>query len=237
MTRSDSELIRVRSSVVLAHRANDAAPADIQRAYLRFSWARRKAPGRLLLVRWLLAGVAIGVGVASAASLAPRLGTRSAAPIESAKFVDEIVKQAKVRVAARGGVAGEEPSFADAIPAPSAQPPAASPAASAGYTPRVAVQRAAASPSRALTTSASDWERAAAALRSGDISAAEAALANLEKSDNVLDRQAAELAQAQLLVRRGRAAEAASTLQRLVREGGSAVIRSQAASTLRTLGN
>jgi predicted Zn-dependent protease len=101
--------------------------------------------------------------------------------------------------------------------------------------PNAAAQRAPALASAASAASASDWQRAAAALREGDLAAAEAALSKLEQSDSVRDRQAAELARAQLLVRRGRVAEAIPTLQRLAREGGTPVIRSQAASMLQTL--
>ena len=242
MTDSDSELVRVRSSVVDAHRAEHADPADIQRAYLRFSWARRKAPARLPGLRWLVAGVAIGLGVASAATLVPKLGIRPAMPSESPKVSVAIATQQPARGRARSsGVkeepALEEPALEEALPVSSAQPPAALRLPSAVAAPNVAAQRSPAPAKAELSTSASDWQRAAGALRDGDLAAAEAALAKLEKSDSALDRQAAELARAQLLVRRGRGAEAKSTLQRLAHEGGSEVIRSQAASTLQTLGD
>jgi len=80
--------------------------------------------------------------------------------------------------------------------------------------------------------SASKWQRAAEALRAGDLPTAEATLAELENSPSLHDRQAAELARAQLLVRAGRAGEAIPTLQRLAREGDSPVIRAQAATLL-----
>jgi len=56
MTQRHVEPLRIRPSVIEAHRAQGADPADIQRAYLRFSWARRKAPRRMPVVRWVLAG-------------------------------------------------------------------------------------------------------------------------------------------------------------------------------------
>jgi hypothetical protein len=88
-------------------------------------------------------------------------------------------------------------------------------------------------PAASTSTSTSDWQRAAIALRAGELGAAEAALEKLENSASPLDRQAAELARAQLLVKRGMRAEATPALQRLAREGSSEVIRSQAASVLR----
>jgi len=240
MTRADSQLIRVRSALVEAHRADQGDPADIQRAYLRFSWARRKAPAKLPLLRWLVAGVAIGVGVASAASLAPKLGSRSAAPLESASVSHGGARHHPLGSTARGGNSKEPGPSAEAAGSP-ARPLTELSARSGIAAPGFRAQRAPALSSAASTASASApenaWERAAVALRNGDLAAAEAALANLEQSDNLLDRQAAELARAQLLVKRGRAAEARSTLQRLARDGGSALIRSQAASTLRSLGD
>ena len=240
MTRSDSEFGRVRAPLVDAHRADQADPADIQRAYLRFSWARRKAPPRLSFFRWLVAGVAIGVGVASAASLAPRLGIRAASPLASAPVSHGPAQDPRVGVAVRSNRAR---SLAEPAPSAPAPPPTVLSAPSAIDTPSVIAQRAPAPPKAASAASASAnaienaWERAAVALRKGDLSTAEAALAHLEQSDNLLDRQAAELARAQLLVKGGRASEAKSTLQRLASEGASALIRSQAASTLRSLGD
>ena len=240
MTQRDPELGRVRSSVVEAYRADGAAPADIQRAYLRFSWSRRKVPPRLLVVRWLAAGVAIGFGVASAATLIPTPKVRSAPAVASAEVTVAMPKRHPVRRAARDSAAKDEPSLVEPLPTTSEQPPAPLPPPPSIIVPSVAQQQSAAPPSAAPPSpasmgSASDWQRAAAALRGGDLSAAEAALATLERSDSLRDREAAELARAQLLVGRGLVAEATPTLQRLAREGGSAVIRSQAASMLQSL--
>ena len=112
--------------------------------------------------------------------------------------------------------------------APSERPPvSARPSSSAlGAEPHAGTLPSASLPS------ASKWQRAAEALRAGDLPTAEATLAELENSPSLHDRQAAELARAQLLVRAGRAGEAIPTLQRLAREGDSPVIRAQAATLL-----
>ena len=235
MTRSELECARVRPSVIDAHRADQAHPADIQRAYLRFTWARRKAPPKLSVVRWLAAGAAIGFGVASAATLLPPPRTHSAKPAESAAVSAASSKRRANGLTGRSSASHEEPAPVELPPASSEQPPAARLPRASSSTPAGNAQRSPAPSSGESTASASDWQRAAAALRSGDLSAAEAALAKISQSDLVRDRQAAELARAQLLARSGRVAEATPTMERLAREGSSPLIRAQAASALQSL--
>jgi len=231
MSRNSADADRVRQSVIDAHRADQAHSADIQRAYLRFSWARRRPPRRLPGLRWLVAGVAIGVGVASAATLIPALKGSSLPPAESAHSAATVARRPPVRHGAVG-TARAQATVAEPIPELPTPAPVESPAPPVSAPPlSPARPRASATPA----PSQSDWQRAAGALRSGDLAEAEAALSSLEKSGRLLDRQAAELARAQLLVGQGRQNEALGSLQRLAREGGSPVIRSQAASTLRDL--
>jgi len=241
MTRSDSELGRVRPSVLEAHHANAVSPADIQRAYLRFAWARRKAPTRFAVLRWLSAGVAIGLGVASAATLLPPPKVHSAAPAERAETSAPAAKHHAPMRAARKPALNDEPTLVEPTPAASERSAAPSPLSSRLSNdalrvapPRMPVPVPATAGS---TASASDWQVAAAALRSGDLPTAEAALAKLEQSDSLRDRQAAELARAQLLVGSGRTSEAIPTLRRLALAGNSPVIRAQAASMLQNLAN
>jgi len=229
MTRRPAEPMRVHSSLIEAHRAHGADPADIQRAYLRFSWARRRAPRHLPVVRWLLAGVAVGIGVASAATLIQLRKTAELAPIESAQAVAATAKHRRVGFGGRSTAAEQAPAVAAPVAAASEHPPL-SPRPSSSTS--GAEPHPAALPSASSRPGASEWQRAAEALRGGDLRTAEAALAELENSQSLHDRQAAELARAQLLVRRGRAREALPTLQRLAREGDSPVIRSQAATLL-----
>jgi len=231
MTRRDAELVRVRSSVLDAHRARGAEPADIQRAYLRFSWARRRAPRHLPVVRWLLAGVAVGFGVASAATLIQPRKVAGAPPSESAKAAAATAKHRAVGVAPHSTAVETAPSVVTPVAVPAERQPLSTRPSSS---PLGAEPRAPTLPSAASTAGASEWQRAAAALRGGDLPTADAALAKLESSASLRDRQAAELARAQLLVGRGRVSDATPTLQRLAREGDSPVIRSQAATLLKS---
>jgi len=220
--------MRIRSSVIEAHRARGADPADIQRAYLRFSWARRKVPRHKPAVRWLLAGVAVGFGVASAATLIQPPKSAAPLPSESAAAVAATAKHRRVGFGSRTIAVEPAPAVVAPSAAASERPPAPTrpPSGTFGVEPRASTLPSASSPS------ASTWQRAADALRDGDLPTAEAALAELESSHSLHDRQAAELARAQLLVRGGRAEEAFPTLQRLACEGDSPVIRSQAATLL-----
>ena len=238
MTQRAPEAIRVRRSVLAAHRAAETTPAEIQRAYLRFSWARRKAAPRFGVARWLLAGVAVGVGVASAASQVQTPKLRAADVSEVARLAASVAKRS---AGARAHSASPNPIVEDELPrvasAPDKSANAPLPPPPAMSAPSKVTPRAVSVPSAASASNASDWQRAAAALRKGDVSAAQSALGNLQKSDSLPDRQAAELAAAQLLASRGQNAEAVGTLQRLARDGASPAIRSQAASALRSLGD
>lgn len=228
MTQRHAEPMRIRSSVLEAHRARAADPGDIQRAYLRFSWARRKAPRHLPVIRWLLAGVAVGFGVASAATLIQPRKAPTPPPSESAKATAATAKHRRVAFAGRSTAAEPAPAEVAPTAAPAERPPLASRPSSSTS----GAERHAGTLPSASVSSASEWQRAAEALRDGDLPTAEAALAELENSRSLHDRQAAELARAQLLVRGGRAGEAIPTLQRLARDGDSPVIRSQAATLL-----
>lgn len=241
MTRSPSRkqpgAMRVARPVLAAYRADEAHSADVQRAYLRFSWTRRQVPRRLPLARWPVAGFVIGVSVASAASLLPMAKRNTATPSESANVVAGPAAHQPAKRAARadGREPKQPPLVADTSSSERASAEAPAPASASAYKSSVAAPRPSALASAPPSAHASDWQRAAAALRNGNLADAEAALENLEHSEDPLDRQAAELARAQLLVRVGRGAEARRTLEHLAREGGSPVIRSQAASSLRAL--
>ncbi len=220
MTRNESEL-QLRQAVLDAYRAERAEPSAVQRAYLRFSWGRRKNTLAPRVFGWVLSGMLLGLGAASAATLLPLPKAPWATPVGSARLSAPIAREG-----AQVGAAPKSTASSDVPP-----PESSLPSVPSAPAPRAAMVR---SPAAAASASTGDWQRAANALRSGELGTAEAALENLEKSNSPLDRQAAELAKDQLLVKRGMRAEATPTLQRLAREGGSEVIRSQAASMLQS---
>ncbi len=91
------------------------------------------------------------------------------------------------------------------------------------------------SPSQTDGPAPSPWVVAAAAMRSGDYAAAEAAFNELARSPDPSTRDAARLARAQVLVARGRAAEARPELRDLSIDGATPRVRKRAAEALEAL--
>lgn len=227
MTRNPVTSPEFRSSVVEAFRTDEPRAADIQRAYLRFSWNRRRPSFGLPVLRWLLAGIAVGIGGASAATLisSPRHSTPSGDSVDSSARVPARSKPRAAQLEIRSGATSAPPASAEPVqhePIPTAK----------------IRERAATQPStnpRGPFVRQGEWQTAAEALRMGDVSRAEAALAKLEKSENTFERQAAEMARAQLLVSHGRANEVEGVLERLSIDGRSELIRTQAATLLQSV--
>jgi hypothetical protein len=76
------------------------------------------------------------------------------------------------------------------------------------------------------------WQRAARALREGDFASADAALAELSAQTGGGEREAAQLARAQLLLSHGHEAEALSTLRSLQLSASSSSVRHKAGELL-----
>ena len=233
MTRTHLECQGFRPTLVAAFQADEPAAADVQRAYLRFSWTRRKVPPRFHapVLRWLVAGVAIGLGLASAATLVPvaRVSLRDVSPAHSSDVVAASPKRSWTRSDPHSVVL--PPAVVSAPVAIGDSLPRGAPA----VVPQSVRAEAVRSASRVPRSPQSDWEIAAQALRAGNLSLAENALLKLEQSDDAPEREAADLARAQLLASSDRRLEAVAILERLSREGHSDLIRSQATSVLRRL--
>lgn len=259
MTRNEGEMPKLRDSVTAAFRADEPAAVDVQRAYLRFSWARRKAAPRFRApaLGWLVAGIAIGMGAASAATLVSIPGFSTRAELAELLSNGAVAAKEKSRKGHRQARPSAAPPLAVSADPVEAAEPAELPTAvgvvireekarllpSAASVPSpgllagpsaagTADRRAEPLAARAVP---SDWQSAAAALRSGNFSQAEAALSKIESGASEPDREAAALARAQLLIRNGRGREVRGLLERLTREGHSELVRSQAATVLRGL--
>lgn len=207
-------------------RRDEPAPGDVQAAYRRYVTRRPEPVSAFRVVRWLAVGFVAGGGVAFAATGVPALGARfwplhlTARQGEASTLAH--VPERPLRRAA--------PESAPA-PATSTMPPPASSsdgARPAGESPHVVVLP---------EPPASDpkWQRAAAALKTHNYSAAENALREVETTGTPSDRDAASLALAQVLLTRGRAVEARARLERLTQRAGSALVREKAAALLTDL--
>jgi hypothetical protein len=195
-----------------AWRSDVADATRIRGAYRRFLRENGPMPGRtpwLLVARWVLLGVAIGMGSVYAATGPLHLLGSEPAHTEPASPQ----KTAPARATRR------EPT--NVVAAPLTQPDEAEPRSDV------------ASPSAAPVASTSEqWQRAARGLRDRDFATAQAALEELAHHGSVSERESARLVQAQLLVSQGHTEEAAGILRELQGSAQSSAVRSKARELL-----
>lgn len=212
-------------ALVQAWRADRPSPGELQRGYaqfLRVQAPRRRAP---VLARWLVIGLICGTGLAQAASAV----FRHFSPQTQAVRAPE---------PPRGNAASKHASQPQPVPAASgpagpADLPqlAPEPVPSAGtHTRARSLERAPApsSSSAAAAEVARQWQGVAGALRANDATGAEVNLLELERTTSGSEREAAQLARAQLLASQGRSSEALAVTSELEQRSTSSVVRSKA---------
>jgi hypothetical protein len=211
-------------SLVDAWRAGKPSPAELRRGYSRY--VRRAAPkhGLLRFSRWLLGGLVLGAGVAQAASALPW-------PRWMAKEVHADAPKARASVAPGASLApGVGPLEARAAQIEEAEArvePRSAPSAVKQAPVAVAEPSAGAPSSRAFAVQ-EQWRLAAEGLRTGNSSMAERALLELERTTRGGERDAAQLARAQLLSSHGRRGEALTLAQGLESSAASSLVRHKA---------
>jgi len=203
----DGELPR---ALVDAWRAERREPMGLDRAYLRFQSRARpelfraKAP----VLRWVLLGVAIGMGSVYAATGAVTWLERSSR--HNAAAMHDARTERPRRPHNVGTVQPEPPSEPAEPPAskePVGEPTGVVPPARGSATVPGAP---------AVSSGVSEqWQRAARSLRERDFQTAQDALAELSRTSSGAERESASLVQAQLLFVQGREAEAIAILQSL----------------------
>jgi hypothetical protein len=170
------------------------------------------------------------------------LAARPAGPLDPA--VDDALDVPAPTESPEAGIAQAPPpaevpvdALPQAPPLPPSPPPTSAPAVvrhavTAPPAPQAVSQEP---PSRTDGPAPSPWVVAAAAMRSGDYGAAEAAFNQLARSPDPSTRDAARLARAQVLVARGRVAEARPELRDLSIDGATPLVRKRAAEALDAL--
>lgn len=249
VSRHDVDEPAVKEAFWDTLRRDPADPRDIARAYWRFTRASASRRTPFALGRWLVVGFVAGAGVVSAATVARHVVARWTTVIarEGSKPSLSPAPRAR-RVPHRRGagpVIAEVPSVAARDVPPSGALPEAMPAETPrSPAPPPAAQPPAALPSAALrvgATSPSDerspsvdpqWRRVSEALRANDYAGAEAALHDLETHGSASDRESASLSLAQILLSRGRVAEARPRLERLGATARSSLVREKARAML-----
>ena len=190
---------------------------QLDAAYLRFSGRQQRRSRHVLVARWLVAGLAMGLGAAFAAEAA---APKVLPPLHTPEPPHSSLSEPRRRAAAA-----------------TASPAAASPSASA--IPQIAVPTSAPA-TRAVpaddpvqgAANGAAWARAAHGLRNHDVTETEAALALLEDGGSNSDREAARLIRAQLMLHQGDARGARAVLIDLASHAQSPVLRSKARSLL-----
>jgi hypothetical protein len=223
MSSPPSEQNPLSRPLVDAWRAAGPVESELRRGYARF--LRRRNPQRSAssFGRWVVGGVLLGAGLAQAATSQPwRAWTsteveRPAPPqhVPEPAKARSIVPQPSLPVAELGEPTSVPPTE---LPQPRAPrqldvSPTATPVASA---------------SAASFHVREQWRLAAEGLRTGNSTQAERALVDLEQTARGGEREAAQLARAQLLSRIGRSDEAMRIATELERSASSEVVKGKA---------
>jgi hypothetical protein len=202
-------------ALVEAWRARSLDERRVERAYFRFARKARAEVPRVRpgVARWVVLGVAIGIGSVYAAPKA----------LDLLESMNPVGRRAAV----------QPPSVVVAPPvaAPSSRiaPPAETPSA----TPKVLTPEQP-PPAVPAEPAASDerWTRAARGLRERDFDTASAALEDLARRGSRVERESALLVQAQLFLVQSRQPEALSLLRTLAATAESSSVRQKAAELL-----
>lgn len=200
--------------LVLAWREQRVDSSRVARAYLRFqaepSVGARPKLG--LLVRCVLLGVAIGMSSVYAASSALRALEPQSTPSPPAPSLVPVP------------MLPASPTRRVSEPPTDLQPPSSVPSTeSANRSSR---------PAPHASVNRERWAEVARDLRRGDLDGAHSALDELRSSGSEDARESADLAQAQILISRGKEAEARRALLRLQRSARSPHVRSKCAELL-----
>ena len=207
-------------------REDQPSEREFHAAYQRFARKPQRRARALLVSRWLIAGLAMGLGIAFGAEAV----VQQLQPAPSVQLSP--VGAPPGAIAKNVPLSARLPSPKDALAA-SAEPP---PASSELRPPRAA----GAGNWRAASVSAEErpaadsavWAKAAQGLRNNDIVETEAALATLEHVGSTSDREAARLIRAQLMLHQGDSNGARALLQDLAGNAQSAQVRAKAQSLL-----
>jgi len=191
--------------------------ARVARAYLRFLHERRPARLRATAFqvgRWVLVGVALGMGTVYAATGPLRLLGPSAHEVEARAPKPALPPAPSVHAPSPRS----EPIQAAPAPALGVPQPPSSPASAPSLSPAAAARE--------------QWQRAARGLRERDFETANASLDELARRGTSAERESAQLVQAQLLLSQARDSEAAQLLRALQASADSSSVRQKSAQLL-----
>lgn len=213
-------------------REDQPSDGELAIAYQRFTRLPQRGSLALVVSRWVIAGLVMGLGVAFGSEaivehLRPTLPAQQAAPLPAAPAI-------RTATPLRAPLpAGENPPAAA-----SAEPLAPlvelkAPRTASTVSPKTSAVSVADRP----PADSAVWAKAAEGLRNDDIAETQAALATLEHAGSSADREAARLIRAQLMLHQGNASGARALLQDLANNAQSAAVRTKARSLLAAQSN
>jgi hypothetical protein len=212
MSSTPPEKAILPGPLVDAWRADVPSTGELRHGYARFmrQRSRRAVP---LVVRWLVAGLVLGIGLAQAAAL-----------VRPHWFAARELQATSSKRALKASM--NQPQMAPLPPSvPSAEPtPPAPLERSTASAPAPIVSRGPAQPASVEE----QWQRAAAALRNEDFARAQSALLDVELRTFGAERDAARLSRAQLLATSGHPLEALTLASALAVSAQSNVVREKA---------
>jgi hypothetical protein len=213
----------VPPALVEAWRADRPAPAELRRTYARFVRSQRAKRSAPRIFYWVALGTLLGAGLAQAATLVDLKGWLG-------KGVQETLQPSRPVTQPAQAPAALSPSLApSALVQPVEVPEEAVERGAATTRPRTQPTPASSAPEQVVRE---QWQRAARALREQDAAKAEQALLEIEAGAAAGEREAAQLARAQLLSSHGRHSEATALLRELAAHGQSELVRSKARGLL-----
>jgi hypothetical protein len=212
-----------------AWRADKATTAELRHGYARFLRGRSSARGLPRAVRWLIAGLVVGLGVAQAAPLTPWrwLGITRGIEVRSAQPASAASARAR-----RSGPGLSRAADPDPVPSAAEAPSSAEPPKAPATPPAIPAPAIPTTPAARAAHVREQWQRAASALRVSNFAQAHQAFLELEHSTSGGERDAARLARAQLLSSHGRGSEARPLLEDLASHAESSTVRSKARALL-----
>lgn len=230
--RIESDSPALSDAALRLLREDQPSDAEISRAYQRFTRPARRRPLWPLVSRWVIAGLAMGLGVAFGSEGIVRL-TR---PASSAQPIAEraAVRAARKAAPVRAPLPNPQSDAEAAAPAPPVPLAELKPAP---RTNTVGPKSIAVDVDEHAPADRAAWAKAAEGLRNNDSSETQSALAALEHAGSAADREAARLIRAQLMLHQGDARGARALLQDLADHAQSAAVRAKAHSLLSTQAN
>jgi len=224
--RDQPEMPGLSAAALRTLREDQPSQRELSAAYQRFARRPPRRAPALVVSRWLIAGLAMGLGVAFGAEavvqqLHPPPAPEAPAPVSAPRAVRKAVPR-NTPLHSREDTL--EPTAEPLPSSPEVKPPRAAGSANWKAPPVSSEQRPAAD--------SAVWAKAAQGLRNNDFAETEAALATLEHAGSATDREAARLIRAQLMLHQGDADGARALLRDLADGAQSAQVRAKARSLL-----